>query len=94
MPYRKQTVNKKLVDYRDFMPEPSNDWEQLDLAEEANRETPAAKAEREEREAAEREAEEKRMADARAARTAMLKACDYKPEPSPEPEWVYMPRKS
>jgi hypothetical protein len=37
------------------------------------------------------EADEKRMADARAARTAMLEACDYKPEPSPEPKWVRAP---
>ena len=75
-----------LIDYRNFTPKPSKTWEQLDL-EEANRETPAVKAEREEREAAELEADEKRMADARAARTAMLEACDYMPEPSPEPEW-------
>lgn len=38
-----------------------------------------------------READEKRMADARAARTAMLEACNYKPGPSPEPEWVWAP---
>jgi hypothetical protein len=80
-----------LVDYRNFTPKPSKTWEQLDLEEEANRETPAAKAEREERQAAEIEADEKRMADARAARTAMLVACNYKPEPSPEPEWVWAP---
>jgi hypothetical protein len=72
-------------------PKPYKTWEQLDLEEEANRETPAAKAEREERMAAEIEADEKRMADARAARTAMLVACNYKPEPSPEPEWVKAP---
>jgi hypothetical protein len=80
-----------LVDYRDFIPKPNPTWEQLDLAEDAKRETPAAKAEREERMAAEIEADEKRMADARAARTAMLVACNYKPEPSPEPEWVWAP---
>ena len=40
---------------------------------------------------AEREADEKRTADRMAARTAMLKACNYKPDPSPEPEWVSMP---
>ena len=87
MPYRSSGYAfHYLLDYRDFTPKPCKTWEQLDL-EEANRETPAVKAEREEREAAEREAEDKRMADARAARTAMLEACDYKPEPSPEPEW-------
>ena len=87
MPYRKDGyVFHYLLDYRDFTPKPCKTWEQLDLAE-ATRETPAVKAEREEREAVEREADEKRLADARAAETAMLEACDYKPEPSPEPEW-------
>ena len=87
MPYRKDGYAfHYLLDYRYFTPKPSKTWEQLDLAE-ATREAPAVKAEREEREAAEREAEDKRMADARAAETAMLEACDYKPEPSPEPEW-------
>ena len=80
-----------LIDYRNFTPKPSKTWEQLDLEEEANRESPAVKAEREAKAHAEREADEKRIADARAARTAMLEACDYKPEPPPEPEWVWAP---
>ena len=89
MPYRKDGYEfHYLLDYRDFTPKPCKTWEQLDL-EEATREVPSAQAEREavEREAAEREAEDKRMADAKAAETAMLEACDHKPEPSPEPEW-------
>ena len=69
----------------------SKTWEQLDLEEEANYEPPAVKAEREAKAHAAREANDKRMADARAARTAMLEACNYKPEPSPEPEWVWAP---
>jgi hypothetical protein len=90
MVYRKDGYEfHYLLDYRNFLPEPSKTWEQLDLEEEANRETPAAKAKREERMAAEIEADEKRMADARAARTAMLEACNYKPQPPPEPEWVW-----
>ena len=76
-----------LIDYRNFTPKPSKTWEQLDLEEEANYEPPTVKAEREAKAHAEREADEKRMTDARAARTAMLEVCDYKPEPSPEPEW-------
>ena len=87
MPYRKDGYEwHYLRDYRHYLPTPCKTWEQLDLAE-ATREAPAVKAEREEREAAEREADEKRMADARAAETAMLETCDYKPDPSPEPEW-------
>lgn len=78
--------NYYLLDYRNFTPKPCKTWEQLDL-EEANREPPSVLAEREAKLHAEREADEKRMADARAARTAMLEACNYKPEPSPEPEW-------
>ena len=86
MPYRKDGYNYYSVDYRNFTPKPSKTLEQLDL-EEANRETPAVIAERNAKLHAEREADEKCTSDARAARTAMLEACDYKPEPSPEPEW-------
>ena len=88
MPYRSSGYAfHYLLDYRDFMGQPCKTWEQLDLEEEANRESPSVLAEREAKLHAEREADDKRMADARAARTAMLEACDYKPEPSPEPEW-------
>ena len=66
-------------------------WEEMDLEEEANYEPPAVIAERNAKLHAEREADEKCTSDARTARTAMLEACDYKPEPSPEPEWVDAP---
>ena len=89
MPYRKQGYELHYL--RDYTPRPYKTWEQLDLEEEANREPPSVLAKREAKLHAEREADEKRMTDARAARTAMLEACDYKPEPSPEPEWVDAP---
>jgi hypothetical protein len=71
-----------LRDWRAFISKKSEAW--VKATREAEREADAWDAAR--------EADEKRMADARAARTAMLEACDYKPEPSPEPEWVSMPR--
>jgi hypothetical protein len=70
-----------LRDWRAFISKKSEAW--VKATREAEREADAWDAAR--------EADEKRMADARAARTAMLEACDYKPEPSPEPKWVRAP---
>ena len=86
MPYRKHGYDLRYL--RDFKRRRPKTWDQLDREQERRDKRNAKRMARAVQAALEQEELDKARAVASAARSARLKACNYKPEPSPEPGWV------